>query len=142
MDMTMSEAEIAELLDEPHVGILGIARRPGRPPALTPVWYAPLPDGDIVLVTGRGSSKVALLGAGAAVTFLVHSEQSPRHVAIDVEVEIHECDEPTRRTIAERYVPADQLDGYLAATAAADVVLVRLRPLRHTSVDLFKASLS
>lgn len=140
VDLTMSETEIADLLAEPHVGILGIGRRAEQAPVLAPVWYAMLPDGDIVVVTARPSSKVKLLEAGAPVTFLVHSDQLPRHVAVEADITLDEVDEATRRTIAERYVPPDQLDDYLTMTASADVVLVRLRPTRVRSVDLTKAS--
>lgn len=140
MNLAMPEHEIAELLDEPHVGILAISRSASAPPLVAPVWYAPLADGTLIVVTGRSTAKVQLLADGAATTFLVQQEQPPRHVAAVADVELHEVDDLSRRTIAVRYVPPELLDGYLAATADADVVLLRIRPRSWRSVDLGRAA--
>lgn len=140
MDLRMLDREIAELLDEPHVGILAIGRPFPDPPLVAPVWYAPLAAGSLVVVTGRSTAKVRMLEDGAPATFLVQQEHPPRHVAAVVDVELHEVDDETRRAIAERYVPPELLDPYLTATAAADVVLLRLQPRSWRSVDLLRAA--
>lgn len=140
MDLCMLDGEIAELLDEPHVGILAIGRPFPDPPLVAPVWYAPLTDGSLVVVTGRSTAKVRILEDGAPATFLVQQEHPPRHVAAVIDVELVEVDDETRRAIAVRYVPPDLLDGYLTATADADVVQLRLHPRSWRSVDLGRAA--
>lgn len=136
MDLRMLDSEIAELLDEPHVGILAIGRPSPAPPLVAPVWYAPLTDGSLVVVTGRSTAKVRLLGGGASATFLVQQEHPPKHASAVVDVELVGADHETRRAIAVRYVPPELLDGYLTATADAEVVLLRMRPRSWSSVDL------
>jgi hypothetical protein len=81
------------------------------------VWYSHDPAGHITVVTARTSKKARLLAAAGRATFLVHEDQPPRHVAADVDVSIEPPDDAVRRRIAERYVPAEMLEGYLAATA-------------------------
>ncbi len=140
MNLTMHDDEVSELLDGPRVGILAISRPGAAPPLVAPVWYAPVVDGTVVVVTGRSTAKVRLLEGGAVATFLVQEEHPPRHVAAAVDVELLEADRPTRRAIAVRYVPPDLLDGYLAATSDADVVLLRMHPRSWRSVDLGRAA--
>lgn len=134
----LDDHERDELLGASHVGILGVAAAPGSPPLVTPVWYVH-EDGQILLVTGRGSRKARLLRAAGVATFVVHDDAVPRHVALEGDVAISEPDEAVRRRIAERYVPPGMLDGYLAATAGADMVLVRLMPRTWRTVDLTKS---
>ena len=102
------------------------------------VWYSHDPAGHITVVTARTSKKARLLAAAGRATFLVHEDQPPRHVAADVDVSIEPPDDAVRRRIAERHVPAEMLEGYLAATADLDVVVVRLLPRRWLSMDLTK----
>jgi hypothetical protein len=51
-------------------------------------------------------------------------------------VDLLRVDNAARRAIAARDVPPELLDGYLSATADADVVLLRLSPRSWRSVDL------
>lgn len=136
-NLTMDAAERDALLSEPHVGILAVAVTDG-PPLLTPVWYRHVDDGDIVVVAGARSRKVREIVHGAAVSFIVQSETPPRYVSAEVVAELQQVDDANRRAIAERYVPEPMLDDYLAMTAGAESVLVRLRPTRWRTSDLTK----
>lgn len=139
--MILSDVERADLLSGPHVGIIAVAA--GESPTLsslaTPVWYAVEPDGALVLVTGGSSRKARLLAAAGRATFLVHESNPPRHAAADVDVELAAPDDAVRRRITARYLPPEAVEPYLAATADADTVVVRLRPTRWRSMDLTKA---
>jgi PPOX class probable F420-dependent enzyme len=139
VDLEMTAAERRELLALGHVGVLAVEAGDG-PPLVTPVWYAPEQDGDLVVVTDRTSRKARLLRAAGRAVFLVHEDVPPRHVSIEADVLVEEPDARVRRRIAERYMPPDHVDGYLAATAAADTVVIRLRPRRWRSADLSRAA--
>lgn len=136
----LTHAELATLLAAPHVGVLAVAASEEEPPLMTPVWYSPESDGNIAIITARSSRKARLLATAARTTFLVHEDQPPRHAAADVNVSIEEPIMTVRRRIAERYMPAETVDGYLTATADADTVLVRLRPTRWRTMDLARAA--
>lgn len=139
MNLEMSEPEILGLLAEPVVGVLSVSAPDLAAPLTTPLWFATIGD-ELVATTARQSPKVRWLRRAGQATLLVHTDV-PRHVAIAVDVEIAEPDDDVRRTIAARYLPAEMLDGYLAQTADADVVLVRMQPTQWRSADLAKAAI-
>jgi hypothetical protein len=138
VNLEMDHQEIDRLLAEPRIGVLSIAGSAGAAPLMTPLWFAHV-DGAVAATTARSSVKVRWLRRTRRATFFVQSEAPPRYVAIDVDVDIDEPDEALRRQIAARYVPPDMLDGYLVQTASADVVALRMRPVRFRSADLTKA---
>ena len=138
VNLEMSVDERHHLLGLGHVGVLAVAA-PGGLPLVSPLWYALDDGGDVLFVTGRTTRKVRLLEEAEQAVFLVHEDGPPRHVAAEGDIVIEEPDDGIRRRIAERDVPPDQLVGYLSATAAADTVVVRLRPTAWRSVDLSKA---
>jgi len=138
VSLSLTDAERADLLARPHVGVLAVAGGDGRPPVATPVWFA-LDEGDIAVVTARQSKKARLAEAAGRVTFLVHEDMPPRHAIADADVVVEAPDEAIRRRIAERYVPPEMVDGYLAATADADTVVLRLRVRSWSTTDLSKA---
>ena len=141
MDLTMDRAAIDELLEARHIGVLAISGDDGGAPLVTPLWFANV-DGMISATTARASVKVRWLQRSPRATFFVQSEAPPRYVAVAVDVEIADPDQELRRRIAARYVPPEALDGYLAQTASADIVALRMRPVRFRSADLMKAAVA
>lgn len=139
MNLEMSQDEIDDLLTEPLAAVLSISAPDLAAPLATPVWFATV-EGDLVATTARESAKVRWLQRSSTATVLV--QQPLRHVAITVNVAVEEPGDELRRAIASRYVPAEMLDAYLAHTSQADVVLLRMRPIRWRSADLAKAAIS
>jgi nitroimidazol reductase NimA-like FMN-containing flavoprotein (pyridoxamine 5'-phosphate oxidase superfamily) len=137
MDLRMASDERLHFLREARVGVLGVDR-PGRPPLLTPLWFA-IDDGSeptAVMVTSASSEKAGLLAGGGWASLCVHDDTPPyRFVVVGGPVRVEPPDPRVRRLIAERYMPAADVDGYLAMTADAPMVVLRLQLERWHSND-------
>jgi hypothetical protein len=121
--------------------VLGVDR-PAGPPLLTPLWFAVDDDGDadsapsIVMVTADRSEKALLLEAYGSASLCVHVDTPPyRFVTVGGRVAIGPADVRVRRLIAARYVPATDVEDYLAMTADAPTVVLRLQPTSWRSND-------
>jgi hypothetical protein len=129
-------------LAEPHVAVLAV-EHPGHAPVAVPVSYSYGPGGDLWLITERASCKARLLREAGRATVVVDTV-TPRTRWVSVSCDLVEeraATDDDRRVMASRYLPAEQVEDYLAfATAQLDdeVVLV-LRPGRWRSDDLTPA---
>lgn len=137
-ELTMAAAEREVFLAEPHIGVLTIARPAGQPPLASPIWYE-FVDGVVAINVGRGSAKARLAVAAGVASLTVQTEQLPyRFVTVGGPVTVDEADDATRRRIAQRYMPADQLDRYLATGDVTDMVTLHLTPTTWHSNDYTK----
>jgi PPOX class probable F420-dependent enzyme len=138
--LVMSESEREQYLADTHVAVLSIAAAPGRPPLQSPVWYAYDAGGEVVINVGAGSRKAELLAEAGTASLCVQTEQLPyRFVVVSGPVTTGPADDATRRRIAERYLPAEMVDGYLAGSGdVADMMTVRLTPTTWRSNDFTK----
>ncbi|QCR19222.1 pyridoxamine 5'-phosphate oxidase family protein [Agrococcus sp. SGAir0287] len=126
------------LLAQPLTPILAIDR-PGHPPIAVPVWHAYEPGGDAWIMVGAESEKARLLRAAGGATLVVQ-EVAPRtrYAAASCEVvDEHPATDDERRTLAERYLPPEEVQQYLdvAASFGPEVVVV-LRPVAWRAADL------
>lgn len=138
--LSMSETERQAFLADVHVALLAISRGDGRPPVLSPVWYAYEPGGDVLVNIGAGSAKAKALASSAAASLSVQTEELPyKFVTVGGPVEVGPADDTVRRRIAERYLPAEMVDGYLASSGdPADMLMLRLTPRTWHSNDFGK----
>lgn len=134
------EPEVAQsFLAEPHVAVLAV-EHDGHAPVAVPVWYGYEPGGDVLVITETDSFKARLLRAAGRGTVVVDTvEPRVRWVAASCElVGERPVTDDERRRMAARYLPADQVEGYLefaAGQIGAESVLV-LRPTRWRGDDL------
>jgi len=147
MSLAMTRAEREEFLADTHVAAVSIAED-GRGPLTVPVWYRYEPGGELFFVTGGRSRKADLLRRTGRASVLVQSETVPyKYVSVEGPARFldqidHERDV---RSVAVRYLGAELGEAYLVATAderaAAEEVLVALRPERWYAVDYGKMGL-
>lgn len=60
-----------ELLTQPLIAALSVAREDGRAPLTVPIWYDYTPGGDAWFVTGKDSLKTRLIHAAGRCTLMV-----------------------------------------------------------------------
>jgi PPOX class probable F420-dependent enzyme len=138
--LTMSKAEREEFLAATHVGVLSVARAPGEPPLVAPVWYEYEPGGEVVLVTGRDAEKTDLTRAHGEASLCAQTEELPyRYVTVSGNAVVDDsADRELRRRLAHRYLGPELGDVYLEATDGDDAVTVRIRPERWRTTDYSK----
>ncbi|MBP2192297.1 pyridoxamine 5'-phosphate oxidase family protein [Nocardia goodfellowii] len=137
--MPLNPAERQEFLAQPHIGALSVDAGPGRGPLTVPIWYQYRPGGELWLVTGAESQKIRALRAAGRFTLMVQRvEPTVRYVSVEGPIlRISEMTDEEHREVAARYLPADQVDGYLrAAEAFGAMVTVHMRPEHWLSADL------
>lgn len=125
--MSLSRADAQALLAQPHVAVIAVEEA-GRPPLAVPLWYSYEPGGDACMRAARACT-------------LVVDEVQPRtryvSVACDL-VDERPATPADGRAMAERYLPPEAVEAYLAFAGqniGAEVVLT-LRPTRWRSADL------
>ena len=140
--LAMSPAERESFLADVHVAVLSIGRGDDQPPVTGPVWYAYEPGGDVVVTIGAGSQKAKALETSPAASLCVQTEALPyRFVTVSGPVRVGPIDDAVRRRIAERYLPAEMVDGYLASSGdPAQMLTLRLTPSAWFSNDFGKLS--
>jgi hypothetical protein len=135
------EAE-QSFLAEPHVAVVAI-EEPGRSPLAVPIWYSYVPGNDLFILTGTDSLKARLLRSAGTCTLTIDT-LTPRTRYVSVACEVVTERPGTvedARILAERYLPADQVAGFLAFAAegfGSETVFV-LRPTRWRSADLTRS---
>ncbi|MEC3954143.1 pyridoxamine 5'-phosphate oxidase family protein [Nocardia sp. CDC153] len=138
MALTLKERQ--EFLAQPHIGALAVAVGNGRAPLNVPIWYQYSPGGELWVVTGAGSKKArALEEAGRFSIMAQVLTPSVRYVTAEGPVVRIEpmTDEGPVREMAERYLPADKVDGYLKfAESLGEQVVVFMRPEQWLSADM------
>jgi len=137
--MDFDEGAAAEFLAEPHVAILAVTT-PSGPPAAVPVWYSYTVGGRVWIITEAASRKGRLLALTGCATLVV-DEVAPRtrYVSVDCElVEARPATAKDQREMASRYLPADELEAYLATVAAniPNEQRLTLQPTRWRYADL------
>jgi nitroimidazol reductase NimA-like FMN-containing flavoprotein (pyridoxamine 5'-phosphate oxidase superfamily) len=140
--LAMPPADRTAFIAEPRVGILAIGRPDGAPPLAAPIWYA-FEDGDLLMIVGADSQKRRLLDDVATSSLCVSSEELPyKFVTAAGPTTLEPTDDGLRRRIAERYLPAEMVDGYLAYSSGEDSITVRLSPQTWYSNDFSRLTLS
>jgi PPOX class probable F420-dependent enzyme len=118
--------------------VLAVERADG-PPVGAPVWYRYAPGGVVEFITGRDSEKARLLERSGYASMCAQRETVPyAYVTVEGPVELADVTADARLDIATRYLGAELAAGYVASTAAADNLLVRLRPERWRTTDYAK----
>lgn len=144
MPRKLTQQECEQFLAEPRVAVVGVAAGAGRPPLLTPTWYAYRPGGEITFFTGtqgRRARKSRLMDAAGVVTVSVQQPEPPYRY-VTVEGTVVGADRPpapeAMRAVADRYLPPEMAAGFVAdelAHPGPDLVLYSIRPDRWLSMD-------
>lgn len=143
MTLAMSASEREAFLAEAHVGILSVADGADRAPLALPVWYLYEPGGEVTFITGRDSRKMELVRQAGRVSLIAQESALPYRYA-SVEGPVVSIEDPAkqddRRTMAERYLGAEDSALYLESTkdVADTMVTVRMRPERWYTRDYRK----
>jgi nitroimidazol reductase NimA-like FMN-containing flavoprotein (pyridoxamine 5'-phosphate oxidase superfamily) len=137
----MSSVEREEFVRDMRVAVLAVEDTGERAPLVTPIWY--LYDGGVFsIVTERSQRKTQLIDAARRFSLCMQSEQPPyRYVTVEGEIaSIDPARMDERRRLAHRYLGEELGEAYLTATQASyeDLVTVRMRPIRWSSVDYGK----
>ena len=139
--MSMSKDEREAFLAEARVGVLAVGSTDGAP-VLTPIWYSYEPGGDVLMTTGDGSTKTALLRVAGTATLCVQTETAPyKYVVVEGPVSVDDgVDSSWRRDVARHYLGNELGDMYADATAESEstAVTVRLTPSRWRTTDFGK----
>ena len=133
----MTPEQRESFLAEVRVGVLSVAAEAGRAPLTTPIWYDYRGEGEVIVVTAPGSRKARLISEAGRFALCVQDAGTPyRYVTVEGPVvEVRPVTEQDRRAMAERYVPAEVVDGYLASTRDEESVVIAMRPDRWRSED-------
>lgn len=138
MSLTPEERQL--FLAEPHIGALSVSAGPDRGPLTVPIWYQYTPGEDLWVVTGPESVKMRRIRAAGRFSLMVQRVQpTVRYVSVEGPLTaVEPLPDERHREMVARYLPPDQVDGYLAFAAAelGEHVLVRMRPERWLSADL------
>ncbi len=143
MSLAMTKAERESFLAGLHVGILCV-EEPGHGPLAVPIWYDYEPDGELWVITGKGSHKGKLLSVGCRLSLCAQTEEPPyKYVSVEGPVVSIEATDKEKhlRPMARRYLGAEGGDRYVAAMSGAgdgSSVVVRMRPERWLTVDYAK----
>lgn len=128
-----------EFLAEPHVGALSVAH-PGRAPLTVPVWYQYTPGAELRVVTPSESRKAELIRAAGRFSMLVDRiAPSVRYVSVEGPVSgMRPGTAKDVRAMADRYLPPEQADAYVAIALAThgEQVVISMRPEHWLSADL------
>jgi PPOX class probable F420-dependent enzyme len=138
----MTRTEREAFLAETHVAMLAVADD-DRGPLVVPVWYWYRAGGDVHIVTGGESRKVALIRKAGRASLCAQTETPPyRYVGVECRATVAGRPEFERdvREVALRYLGKQMGEMYLAATTVQHeaAVLVRLTPERWQSEDFSK----
>ena len=141
MIQTMSLYECQQLIAEPRLGVIAVARS-SRAPLCVPMWYAYEPGGDVGIWTGRSSAKAKLMRRYGRFSLCVQNELPPyKFVSVEGPICSFETIDYERelRPLIYRYLGegAGQkyLDDYGDSAAAADDLWIRMTPASWYSED-------
>jgi nitroimidazol reductase NimA-like FMN-containing flavoprotein (pyridoxamine 5'-phosphate oxidase superfamily) len=139
MSVEVREAFLAGL----HVGLVSL-EAPSGAPAVTPVWYAYAPGGEVRILTALNGPLTERLRHAARATLCAQDEIPPyRYVTVEgpllgLEPAQRETD---FRPLVERYLPHMWIEDYIrrnwpeTAPAAGHMLMARLRPENWVTVD-------
>lgn len=138
--MTLSAEEREQFLAEPHIGALSVVERADRAPLTVPIWYQYTPGGELWINTGPDSRKAQAIRAAGRFSLMVQRvEPTVRYVS--VEGPVTRIDSGSRAQsweMAERYLPADKVAGYVEyeLTHLGEHVIIAMQPTHWLSADL------
>jgi Pyridoxamine 5'-phosphate oxidase len=137
---SLSVNDRESFLAEPHVAALSVSSGPDRGPLTLPIWYQYAPGGEAWVLTEAGSRKARLIAATGRFTLMVDRVlPTVRYVSVEGPVTrtVPGTDELLRE-ITERYLPPDQVPGYLefARAELGEQIAIYLRPERWLTADL------
>ncbi|OLR93890.1 hypothetical protein BJP25_14965 [Actinokineospora bangkokensis] len=138
----MGRAEREAFLAEPRVAVLSVVSEGDRPPSTLPTWYAYEPGGTLTVVTRQGRRKSRLIRRAGVLSLSVQRPEVPyRYVTVEGTVVRQEpATEADLRRIGARYLPAADLDGWVAWEAGGQNAngtpeVVEVRPDRWLTGD-------
>jgi hypothetical protein len=139
-DSSLSVRDRELFLAEPHVAALSVSAGHGRGPFTVPIWYQYAPGGEAWVLTEAASRKARLIEAAGRFTLMVERVMpTVRYVSVEGPVTrmVPGTDELLRE-IAARYLPPDQVQGYIDFATAdfGEQVAIYLRPERWLTADL------
>lgn len=138
--MSLSLDEREEFLAQPHIGALSVVERADRAPLTVPIWYAYAPGGELWIRTPPGSRKARAIAATGRFSLMVQRvAPTVRYVSVEGPVTATLPDSDARaRELAQRYLPADKVDGYLEfeRTQLPEHAVISMRPEHWLSADL------
>lgn len=138
--MPLTPEERQSFLAEPHIGALSVSAGSERGPLTVPIWYQYRPGGELWVLTGPESEKMRRIRAAGRFSLMVQRVQpTVRYVSVEGPVTaVEPVSDARHREMVERYLPAEQVEGYLAYAAAelGEHIMVRMRPQRWLSADL------
>ncbi|MFI5719107.1 pyridoxamine 5'-phosphate oxidase family protein [Nocardia sp. NPDC051750] len=138
--MPLTPEDRQAFLAEPHIGALSVSAGPDRGPLTVPIWYQYIPGGELWVLTGPESAKMRRIRAAGRFSLMVERVQpTVRYVSVEGPVTgIGPVSDSRHREMVERYLPAEQVEGYLAYAAAelGEHVMVSMHPQRWLSGDL------
>ena len=137
---SLSVSDRESFLAEPHIAALSVSAGDGRGPLTLPIWYQYTPGGEAWVLTEAASRKARLIEAAGRFTLMVERTMpTVRYVSVEGPVTrtVPMTDELLRE-ITERYLPPDQVPGYLefATTQLGEQIAIYLRPERWLTADL------
>ncbi|WP_459546219.1 pyridoxamine 5'-phosphate oxidase family protein [Nocardia sp. X0981] len=137
--MALTVEERRMFLAEPHIGALSVSAGADRGPLTVPIWYQYTPGAELWVLTGLESVKMRRIRAAGRFTLMVERiEPTVRYVSVEGPVTRTEpLTDARHREMAARYLPAEQVDEYLArAVGFGEQVAVFMRPEHWLSADL------
>ncbi len=138
--MALSLEARHQFLAEPHVAALSVVAGPDEGPLTVPIWYQYPPGGELWILTPAASRKTDLIRAAGRFTMLV-DRVAPSVRYVSVQGPVTRIVPGTRRDLEElarRYLPSDQVTGFMAMAEAehGEQVTIHMRPERWLSADL------
>lgn len=137
---SLSVSDRESFLAEPHVAALSVSAGLDRGPLTLPIWYQYAPGGEAWVLTEAGSRKARLITAATRFTLMVDRVMpTVRYVSVEGPVtRAVPGTDALLREITERYLPPDQVPGYLefARAELGEQIAIHLRPERWLTADL------
>ncbi|MFE3445595.1 pyridoxamine 5'-phosphate oxidase family protein [Nocardia sp. NPDC059180] len=137
--MPLTLAERQEFLAQPHLAALAVTGADGRGPLNVPIWYQYSPGGEIWVITGTESQKLRhIRSAGRFSLMAQRIEPTVRYVSVEGPVtRIEPMSEAHNREMAARFLPVENVEGYLRASEHfGEQTVVFMRPEHWLSADL------
>ena len=133
----MSDVELRGFLSQPLIADIVTLKKDGSP-QITPVWYDF--DGTYLYVsTTTDRAKARNIKRDNRIAVSIRNEDAQKVALFDATADIlDDKDHVAVRRIAARYMPPDQVDGFLS-TLEANRVIVRVKPIRSISWDFTKS---
>ena len=133
----MTDVELRDFLSQPFIADI-VTLNKDDSPQITPVWYDF--DGTYLYVsTTTDRVKARNIKRDKRIAISVRNEGAHKVVLFNATADIlDDKDHITVRRIAARYMPHDQVDGFLT-TLETNRIIIRVKPIRSISWDFDKS---